>query len=116
MIKPKYWDYRTSEGMHSAMQSYADGKSLPTLQCVITFADGSTMQEEFERQTKPCFYRVHNKEEGLYSIDIDTNVFKEPFFADRGMKQKELKQGFVDWLQKHNKPDEIKSIVWSYYK
>lgn len=114
MIKPIYWDYHTNNGMHSAMLDYAKSKSLPALQCIVTFTDGSTMHEVFERQTKPCFYRVYDKGEGLYSVDIDTSVFKEPFFADRDMKRDELKESFIAWLYKHNKPDEIKTIVWSY--
>lgn len=112
MHKPEYKDFHTSEGMHSAMWDYAKLLNKPSLIAKVIFADGSEMIEEFEHATKEVFYRVSDKEEGLYSVEIHTGKYKEPFFADRALSSKELKEGFINWLSKHNPMGSFK-VYWS---
>lgn len=112
MHKPKYWDFHTNDGMHNAMQDYAKSFNKPSLVATVKFEDGSEFTEEFEHATKEVYYRVFDKEEGLYSVSIHTAKYREPFFSDKDLTQKELKQGFLQWLEKNNKGVKF-TITWN---
>lgn len=111
MIKPQYHNYHTNDGIHAAMKDYAASFNKYSLIALVKFKDGEELIEEFERATKEVFYRVYDKEEGLYSVEVHTSKYKEPFFSAKDVTCKELKEGYVAWLKRINSSGF--TITWS---
>ena len=96
MKKPNRKDYHTNDGMHAAMQSWANLQNKPILKCVIVFKDNSVLTEEFKREQKAINYKTPDGE--TYNVLIDTGKFEEQFFNTSPTTQKELKDGYIQWL------------------
>ena len=111
MLKPQYYNYHTNDGIHAAMKDYAASFNKSSLVALVKFKDGEELIEEFERATKEVFYRVYDKDEGLYSINVHTSKYKAPFLSAMDLTCKELKEGYVVWL-KEGEPAGF-TITWS---
>jgi hypothetical protein len=108
MKKPRYQDHRTDVGLHAAMRAYARSKDRPSMECHVTYADGSShVIHIFHPATKAVEYRTRDGE--FYIVEVDTRFYDPDFLLDWGKDQEsltlpELKLRVQKWLE-GNTPD-----------
>ena len=104
----------TNDAAHMCMRDLSKANSKYALVCKVIFKDGSEDIETFERAQKQVEYLTPDGE--IYSQDFDSNLFKEPFFSDKDLTERELKQGYEGWLISKSSESEISSIKWGRIK
>ncbi len=107
MKKPTFKDYPTDAGLHNAMLYYARSKDRPSIECFVTYEDGSShVLHTFEPATKVVLYRTRDGE--FYAVEVDTAKFEPDFLVkynelDEPKTLAELKKMVRAWLSDNSK-------------
>lgn len=96
MHKPNTRAMMTNDAAHAAMRDYARAKARRPLRATVTFADGSTMVDDFPHAPTPCEYRTPDGE--IYTQDIDGPLILNNFLPGDDMKPADFKRAYEAWL------------------
>lgn len=98
MKKPHYRDFHTDDGLHAAMDKYAQHKSHKgTLRVDTYFADGSGGTLDFiERERAPIYYKTRDGE--TYEVSRRTHRFVDWVYSEEPLTSGKMKEAVTKWL------------------
>lgn len=101
MRKPHHRDYHTDDGLHAAMEGYAEFRSSKGVLAVrVVFQDGSGADGVFSyiaRAKVPIPYKTRDGE--IYEVERRTGKFVDPVWGDlQPLSRAEMEKAATDWL------------------
>lgn len=100
--KPHYRDYRTADGLHAAMRSWAAKQCRFDVELTAKFSDSEDLYvDTFARATKEVFYKTADGE--IYGVNVETSKFV-CWLSDDPVTYGQLKKLVEPWLAQDLEP------------